>query len=392
MSKKVKFILSVFLVVLVATAGVCLAKEKNTTYILITVDVGCQHNKEILDTLIWGKSGNGEMLGIPKIMDICDSFGVKATFFVNVYEWKVYSEEEMKKVCKIIKDRGHDVQIHTHLSTAYDEDREWPFQYSLKEQIKILRDGKELIHKWIGEYPIGHRAGGYGADYNTLKALKANNIFIDSSMLLDDEGCKLNYPLLSRNGIVISHGVLEIPVTVASAGGERITLGPITLKEYEGYKKVDIDWMNEEELISAIKEAKGIGLRTVTLFMHSWSLVRTPKKWKDMDYSHLYPDSEDISDLTNVLKYIGDNEGIEVVTVREFYNLYKENPQIIKGPDTILLQNQAKWVNQNLFYWAFSHFHNSVKARVVVISTCLLFLAATSFITVVVRRKLSCRI
>jgi len=196
--KKAKFFLIALLLVLAIT-GVCFGEEGNKTYVLITVDVGCQHDKESLDALTWGRAGTGETYGITRIMDICDSFNVKATFFVNVWEWKTYSEAEMRRVCEVIKERGNDVQLHTHLSTAYDKDREWPFQYSLKEQIEIMKHGRELTYKWLGEYPIAHRAGGYGADYNTLKAMKATDFFIDSSMLLDDKRCKLNQPLLTRN-------------------------------------------------------------------------------------------------------------------------------------------------------------------------------------------------
>lgn len=46
------------------------------------------------------------------------------------------------------------------------------YLYSLNKQTEIIKDGKELVKEWTGEYPIAHRAGAYGINENTFMALR----------------------------------------------------------------------------------------------------------------------------------------------------------------------------------------------------------------------------
>ena len=155
-------------------------------YVIITVDLedsqrpAVVFNEEIkeLKQMIYGEINN-KYFGFPKILEICNSHNIKATFFISVFDSKKYGENSFKTICQVIKENGHDVQLHTHPRRAYDKTRREMYLYSLDEQIEIIREGKELIKEWTGEYPIAHRAGAYGLNENTLVALKENNIPID---------------------------------------------------------------------------------------------------------------------------------------------------------------------------------------------------------------------
>ena len=72
------------------------------------------------------------------------------------------------------------------------------WQYSVDEQTEIVNFGKQKIKEWIGIDALAHRAGGYGADDNTMQALKFNDIFIDSSFFYKNENCKINYDYISH--------------------------------------------------------------------------------------------------------------------------------------------------------------------------------------------------
>ena len=73
--------------------------SSDTLYVIITIDTEGFYGKHPLKNMIWGEVDNsGMQYGIPMIMDICDKHGVKATFFVDVYEYRLQGEEKMRNV------------------------------------------------------------------------------------------------------------------------------------------------------------------------------------------------------------------------------------------------------------------------------------------------------
>ena len=64
------------------------------------------------------------------------------TFFLDVFEYKRYGENNFKSICQKIIKEGNDVQLHIHPNRGYDENRvRVPEEYSQQEQIKII-DGR----------------------------------------------------------------------------------------------------------------------------------------------------------------------------------------------------------------------------------------------------------
>jgi peptidoglycan/xylan/chitin deacetylase (PgdA/CDA1 family) len=272
-----------------------------------------------VESCIYGKY-NGEFYGIPKIMDICGEKGVKATFFVDVYAYRVFGEQVMKQVCQDIKERGHDVQLHAHANWIYPHKSEYMWAYSLKEQSEIIKEGRELIHKWTGEYPVAFRAGAYGANYDTLKALSDNSINIDSSMFYKHHLCKLNSRGLTRNKIVTENNVIEVPVT---------TFIGFKCASFIRYSKLDINARSFGELKEIILKAKKRNLKTIILFLHSFSFL----KWS-RDRKVTSPDLEAIDILSQTIDLLKSYQ-IEILTMREFHNEYKENPDKFIGEDVL---------------------------------------------------------
>ncbi len=278
----------------------------NDGKVIITIDteVG-ERGRDItgaFEKLVLGEI-NGTYWGVPKIVEMFNNFGFKGEFFVDVYEKTVFGEDKYIQLCKNLHKQGHGVQLHTHPSYAYDPKRINMHQYSLKEQIKIISDGIGLINDWIGEKPIAHRAGNYGADDNTLVALAANNIKIDSSFFLGHKNCKINLNIWNKP--TFYKGVLEIPITVFRQS-RRIFGIPIFF--LHRWVKLDINWIKKRELME--KQILELTQRFpyVILFLHSSSFVNRQPLFK--------PNLTELKAFQDILTFIK-NHKIEVTTFKE---------------------------------------------------------------------------
>jgi hypothetical protein len=299
-------------------------------YVIISVDVEDAlplkfiHKGSVDQTksMIYGKIGN-EYFGYPKIMDICNEFNIKATFFLDVFEYKRYGEKTFENICQEMIKNGHDVQLHVHPNRGYDEKRWRMEEYSLEEQIKIIREGKELIKKWTGEYPVAYRGGGYySINKDTITALKKNNIPMDTTMFYGNPDCKLTF---SKNRVVKKDGIIEVPVTIFKRN-----LKTFAINLYSSYVKTDISWATLDELKFFVKKAKTNNIKVKNVFMHSYSLMKFNK-----DFSEFKPDYNNINKLKVFLKFISDDKSIKVLTMKEFYRMYKENPSLFIGSDYV---------------------------------------------------------
>jgi len=236
--------------------------------IIITIDteVGekAKFVKDGFEKFIMGKIGD-DYYGIPKIIEILNAHHVKGEFFVDVYEKVYFGEKKYATLCKYLDEQGHGVQLHTHPGYSYDINRIYMHEYSLEEQKKIIKDGKELIKKWIGKFPIAHRAGSYGANNDTLDALMVNDIKIDSSYFYKHKNCKIQLPTV--NDAVLSNFGIELPVTVVK---EPTTLHSIPFPFKTEYKKLDINWLTYEQLSKSISK---LPCKYKILFLHSSSFL-----------------------------------------------------------------------------------------------------------------------
>ena len=282
--------------------------------IIITVDteVGerAKYVKNGFEKFILGNINN-EYYGLPKIVEILGQSNYKAEFFVDVYEYKYYGEKKFKNLCKFLTKNNHGVQLHTHPSYAYDTSRINMYEYSLEEQIKIISDGKELIKNWIGKYPIAHRAGNYGANNDTLQALKENKIKIDSSLFYKHENCKIQFP--TKNDPIFYNGVLESPITVIKTYPKFLNI-PIPSKKY--WKKIDINWLNEKEIKKSILNLSKKH-KYIILFLHSISFIAT-------DYPRsITIDKAALKTFTNILDFFNKNQ-IKVISFKDLYKLHQK--------------------------------------------------------------------
>jgi hypothetical protein len=83
----------------------------------VSVDVEALPRRSDTDQvarLIYGRFGDGNEYGIPRICDIFDNHGVKATFYVEYSSCARYGDKAIFETAEYLKRRGHDIQLHLH--------------------------------------------------------------------------------------------------------------------------------------------------------------------------------------------------------------------------------------------------------------------------------------
>jgi peptidoglycan/xylan/chitin deacetylase (PgdA/CDA1 family) len=204
--------------------------------------------------------------GIQRIMDLCNKYGAKATFFVDVYMHHAYGESKVADLCRRIEGAGHDVQLHAHPSWLPDNPSDLICDFPQDQQAKILASGKQLIEKWIGKTPVAFRAGAYGANLSTIRALKETGFRVDSSYFALHGNCELSRELNGRvNQAFLVEGVLEIPVTTYWLWNS-----PTSRKN----SKIDVNACSWPELKDVVRQLSRSTVEYVVLFAHSFSFLQ----------------------------------------------------------------------------------------------------------------------
>lgn len=235
--------------------------------------------------------------GIEKICTVLNNAGVRASFFLNVYEYTVWGRSELTSIAKLIHDFGHDVELHTHPIWIDRLCRENMFQFSLEEQRNIIRWGADFIEKATGRRPRIHRAGAYGYNLDTLRALSECGFVADSSNYY---GHPFSRCMLTRNCPVESHGIMELPVSMTTGVDGNI-------------RKCDLDVMTEDEVNQFVLNARDNGIGYVNYMFHSYSLTKTLDK-----FASFQPAPEKVVRLEATLKRLQEIEGVTVGSMAMF--------------------------------------------------------------------------
>lgn len=297
--------------------------------LVITVDAEAAHGDDPLNQMMWGRvPGESQEYGISLICDICEKHGLRATFFLDVYEYTFYGKEAMKEVATYLTQRGHDVQLHTHPAwspedsrdstrvrnmkrdkSCFDPERPWMYQYSLEEQTDIIRHGKELLEEWTGESIVAHRSGGYGFNRDTLLALGRNGISVDSSMYPGHPNC-LYAP--AENVGDEYDGILEIPVTFL------VVDYYLDFRLFKKYRKTvnaktDIDSVPIQFLKTFVSMGLDQGQPGITLFMHSYSFLKY-----NGQFNRFIPNHEKIDKFDQFLSWSLNNEALNYRVISDY--------------------------------------------------------------------------
>ena len=249
------------------------------TNVLITIDteysagmvsrLGIDCREENFLRSISCKTATGSV-GIEYQMDRFDQHGLKAVFFVDPMPALVWGIEAVADVVGPIVSRGHEVQLHMHPEWLEYAGANNPLgerigrnigDFSFEDQCILLEKGRDILVSAGAPVPIAFRAGNYGANDNTLRALSEIGISIDTSLCPGIANSECGISLSAENDSpTFLNGTIEMPIhhIEASHGGKR---------------HFQLTALSAREILAACDFAHNAGLENVILVSHSFELL-----------------------------------------------------------------------------------------------------------------------
>jgi hypothetical protein len=138
---------------------------------------------------IYGETRKGSF-GVPFQLECLAEHGLKATYFVESLFASVAGLERLKDIISLIEGHGQEVQLHAHtewLGEIADPALPHGFrqhirQYSKDEQALIIGRAARNLRNAAARGLCAFRAGNFGANFDTLRALRTHGIKFDSSL------------------------------------------------------------------------------------------------------------------------------------------------------------------------------------------------------------------
>jgi hypothetical protein len=253
--------------------------------VFLTVDVEVwpsrerPHEAEFLDHVqrhIYGRTGNDEC-GLPFQMALLGEHGLKGVFLVEALFASAMGTEVLQEIVDLIRGAGQEVQLHLH--TEWLSAMPNPIlpgrpgrhlrDFTEDEQALLIGRAVENLAACGVEDVRAFRAGNYGADRSTLRALRRVGIPFDTSY---------NLPYL-RPGIDLgAEGPLLQPTRI-----DGVHEFPIThFEDWPGHvRHTQLAACSFRELSSMMLQAWRNGWYSFVIVSHSFELLTT--QWDARD-------------------------------------------------------------------------------------------------------------
>lgn len=214
--------------------------------------------------------------GISHKLELLARYGQKAVFFVDPMPALVWGIAAIEDIVGPIIDAGQDVQLHCHTEWLALAGSAHPLasgrtgrnlaDFPFEEQCAILGFARDTLMAAGAPAPVAFRAGNYGANDDTLRALAGMGIAYDSShcpALAGSGDCRISLGPEVRDP-VLHHGVIEVPAgSIGTLGG--------------GQRHAQITALTLGEMVAAIAHARDTGRENFTLVSHSFELINRRK-------------------------------------------------------------------------------------------------------------------
>ena len=212
---------------------------------------------------------SGEV-GIAYQMDVLERHGLRAVFFVDPMPALVWGTAAIEDVVGPIVARGHDVQLHIHSEWLEIAGAANPLggrtglnikDFTFEEQCLCLDYARSVLIAAGAPAPVAFRAGNYGANDDTLRALAALGIAYDTSHCPGIAGSHCAVRLSAQARAPLTHcGVVEVPIgCIGTSGG--------------GLRHAQLTAISSAETIAALRHAHAAGVAGFTLVSHSFELL-----------------------------------------------------------------------------------------------------------------------
>jgi hypothetical protein len=210
-------------------------------------------------------------------LEVFSKHGIKATFMVEPLFSAAPGVQEgvLPSIVGRIRSAGHDVQLHLHCEWIANYSNEvfgFPYRgylqrfYSTPEQEEMVQFAAALLRGVGISAPLAFRAGGFGANQDTMDALVKAGIRYDSSFNIGytTEKCRLPQPP--------SYGV---PYRIR--GIEEFPIGAFS--DYPGhYRPLQICACTASEMIHALERAEQCGWQYIVIIGHTSEMLSG--QWK----------------------------------------------------------------------------------------------------------------
>lgn len=248
------------------------------TRVYITVDVECAEERLVrgrlqpplgYDLRVWGRFSNHDQeLGVPLIMRELEAEGLRGTFFVEPFGARFFGVDELGRVCRALRARGHDLQLHAHPMQRTPRFRSQGaapppddmHAFDVDAQTELLRQGLAILEEaGVPRAEVrGFRAGNFGADERTWTAMARAGLTVSSNLNPNYSKRNCRIPWSGNPGLFdTGKGVFELPVSNFSDGNG-------------GFRHLQIMAVSLAEMKDYLWQARALGIREITLFTHSF--------------------------------------------------------------------------------------------------------------------------
>ncbi len=279
------------------------------TRVYITVDVECAEERVARgrvvpplgwDLRVWGRFANQDQeLGVPLIMRELELCGLRGTFFVEALGAPFFGRDGLAAVCRALRARGHDVQVHAHpmqqrprfRSEGVAAPADDMHAYSVDEQAQLL----EAAIGNLGQAGVpraelgGFRAGNFGADERTWEAMARVGLRVSSSLnpSYARRNCRITWSGVPGGLFDTGRGAWELPVSNFSDGGG-------------AFRHLQIMAVSLAEMKDYLRQARALGLAEITIFTHSFEFFYI----EDLDKRHARLNRLNVARLRGLCEFL----------------------------------------------------------------------------------------
>lgn len=229
--------------------------------------------RQDIDRDIYGVTPGGEF-GVRYQMDVLDRYGLRAVFFVESLFALAVGVEPLSALVQEIQSRGHDVQLHLHAEwLKWLDPSPLPgrrgthlHEFSEAEQTALLEAGRANLEAAGARNVCAFRAGNYGGNFDTLRALARLGIRFDTTLnpCYLSGACKLQTAAPVYQPVQLC-GVHEFPVSV--------------FQDWPGhYRHAQLCSCSSSEMHGALTQAWQRGWTSFVIVSHSFEMIGRRKQ------------------------------------------------------------------------------------------------------------------
>lgn len=270
----------------------------------------------------------GRSHGLGYLLETLGKYGLRGTFFVEALNTCYFGDDPMGEIAGVIRDSGHDVQLHLHPCWTYFLHEDWVKMLirktpdddittrSIEEMQRLIKMGQETFVRWGMHSPVVLRTGGLKVSRSVYTAMNRCGIHMASNVGLSIyRPAEKNLHLYSGRHDI--EGVVEYPVT---------TYSDIQLFGKNHLKTLTITGTSWGEMRSLLMRASNQGVTDIVVLTHPFEYI----KHKDLTYETVFPDRVNRWRLDKLCEFVSKTPGFEAVCISEC------SVQTLPAGDTLL--------------------------------------------------------